>query len=69
MVELFKYSTSTEDGARFLHGRGEHTESIVNRTLGLIEDLLSGSTKHQSACLAERDSGEAQEFVLANHDL
>ena len=51
------------------HRRRQHAQSVVQRSLGLVEYLLRGAAQHDGARLAERDAAELEQLVLADHDL
>lgn len=43
--------TPSVDGARLLDGLRQHTERVVQRALGLVQDLLSGPAQDDGAGL------------------
>ena len=61
--------TSAEDGLGVLDGGGEDAEGVVQRPLGLAQDLLGGAAEHDGAGLAEGHAGELEKGLVANHDL
>ena len=63
------FLTSAEDGLGVLDGGGEDAEGVVKRPLGLAQDLLGGAADHDRARLAERDAGELEERLVADHHL
>lgn len=59
--------TSSIDGARLLHSLCQHTQGIMQRALGLIQDLLSRPTQDNGArlaCSKERAGGSGESLVL-----
>ena len=61
--------TSSEDGLGVLDGGGEDAEGVVQRPLGLAQDLLCGAPDDDGARLAQGDARELEERLVADHHL
>jgi len=56
-------------GPRLLDRLRQHAQSVVQRAVSLVQDLLGGAAKHNCARLAQLDAGELEQLLLTNHDL
>ena len=64
-----KVFTSSKDGPRLLDCGCQDAESVVERSLGFTDDLLGGTTDHDGASLAQRNTAELEQGLIADHDL
>jgi hypothetical protein len=55
--------------ARLVDGLCEHAERVVDRALGLVENVARRPAEHDRAGLAALDAREADQRLLADHDL
>merc|ERR1712038_371728 len=62
-------AASPEDCPRLLDGAGEDTESVVQTSLRLPDDLLGGSTQDHGAGLAQRNPRKFQQSLVTDLDL
>jgi hypothetical protein len=62
-------AATAESSTRVGNSLGENGESIVERALSLVEELLGGATEDDCASSSCGDTGEANEAVLANYHL
>ena len=63
------FLTSAEDGLGVLDGGGEDAECVVQRPLGLAQDLLGGAPDDDGARLAEGNARELEQGLVADHHL
>mmetsp|Transcript_20674 Transcript_20674/g.48868 ORF Transcript_20674/g.48868 Transcript_20674/m.48868 type:complete len:547 (+) Transcript_20674:69-1709(+) len=57
------------DRPRILHGGQEDAKRVVQAALGLVEDVARCSPQHDGAGLSRLAAPQAEDLVLANHDL
>jgi hypothetical protein len=62
-------ATSTEHDSSILDGFVHDAQSIVERSFGLIEDVVGCSPDDDRACLAHADTRKANHTILSEHNL
>ena len=60
---------TTIDGSVIFDSRDQDAYSIMERSLGLIKDVVSRSSKDDTASFVSLAPGELDDFVFTNHDL
>jgi hypothetical protein len=60
---------ATKDRSWFLDGRNENGQSIVQRTLGFVENVCGGPTKNNRASFARLAAAKTKNLVLTNVNL
>ena len=62
----YRNSTCAEDGACLLDGLGQHTQSIMEGALGLVQNLLGCTAQHNCACLTQCNTTELDQLRARN---
>eukprot|EP00760_Papus_ankaliazontas_P010710 PhM_4_TR14419/c0_g1_i1/m.72372 len=62
-------ATAAQNRGLAAHRLAQHAQSIVDGALGLVEDVLAGAAEDDRAGLSGGEALEAQDGVLADHNL
>ena len=62
-----RVATSIND-PMILDCRDKHTDGVMERSLGFVEDVRARASQNDRACLISLTSAELNDLVLTNHD-